>query len=110
MVLTKPNRSDIGEVEADSRKARAEDIARISVVDRASKNKAQPLPGETPMRLHLRRFMAVIFLVATILGLAVPAIEVYIANEHHVHQGIEISGTPTLASWAGIRPRSGRVI
>jgi hypothetical protein len=56
------------------------------------------------MRLHLRRFMAVIFLVATILGLAVPAIEVYIANEHHVHQGIEISGTPTLASWAGIQP------
>jgi hypothetical protein len=85
-------------------RARAEGVARISVVDRASKNKAQSLPGEIPMRLHLRRFTAVIFLVATMLGLAVPAIEVYTANEYHVHQGIEISGTPTLASWAGIQP------
>jgi len=48
--------------------------------------------------------MAAVLLIAVTLGLTIPAVEVYRAKEHHVHMGIDMSETPTLASWAGIEP------
>jgi hypothetical protein len=57
------------------------------------------------LRFTIRRLMALVVIIAVILGIALPAWEVYSAKEYHVHQGIDMSGgTPTLASWGGIQP------
>lgn len=55
-------------------------------------------------RRSIRRIMLLVLLIAIVLGLAVPAIEVYRAKEPHVHMGIDTRGAPVLASWAGIEP------
>ena len=55
-------------------------------------------------RISIRRVMAVVFFIAVILGLAIPAVEVYRTKGYHVHMGINIQGPPILASWGGIQP------
>ena len=55
-------------------------------------------------RISIRILMAAVLLIAVILGLTIPAVEVYRAKEQHVHIGIDVSETPTLASSAGIEP------
>jgi hypothetical protein len=45
-----------------------------------------------------------ILLIAVFLGLAIPAVEVYQAKEHHTHLGIDMSEPPTLSAWGGIQP------
>jgi hypothetical protein len=48
--------------------------------------------------------MAIILLIAVALGIAIPAVEVYQAKEHHAHLGIHMSDPPTLSAWGGIQP------
>lgn len=55
-------------------------------------------------RISIRRLMAVVALVAVILALTIPAIEVYRAKENHVHTGVDSRQTPGLASGGGIEP------
>jgi hypothetical protein len=55
-------------------------------------------------RISIRQVMALVSLVAVILALAIPAIEVYRSKESHVHTGVDTAGTPTLAGWGGIQP------
>jgi hypothetical protein len=50
-------------------------------------------------RISIRLIMAVVFFIAVIL-----AVDVYRTKEYHVHMGIDIQRTPTLASWGGIQP------
>src|SRR5262245_53296854 len=55
-------------------------------------------------RISIRQLMAIVLALAVILWLALPAVEVYRTKEYHVHQGIDMRGTPTLAAWGGIEP------
>ena len=55
-------------------------------------------------RISIRLIMAVVFFIAVILALAIPAVGVYRTKEYHVHMGIDTQRTPTLASWGGIQP------
>jgi len=48
--------------------------------------------------------MAMMLLIAVFLGLAIPAVEVYQAKEHHTHLGVDMGEPPTLAAWGGIQP------
>jgi len=48
--------------------------------------------------------MAMILLIAVFLGLAIPAVEVYQAKEHHTHLGIDMSEPLTLYACGGIQP------
>jgi hypothetical protein len=59
-----------------------------------------------PLRppISIRHLMAMILLIAVFLGLAIPAVEVYQAKEHHTHLGIDMSEPPTLSAWGGIQP------
>jgi hypothetical protein len=56
------------------------------------------------IRISIRRLMAIVLVFALILALAIPAVEVYQTKEPHVHMGIDMQGTPSLASWGGIEP------
>ena len=55
-------------------------------------------------RFSIWLLMALVLMIAVILGLAIPAVDVYRTKEPHAHQGIDMSGTPTLAGWSGIQP------
>jgi hypothetical protein len=48
--------------------------------------------------------MVLVFVIALVLGLAIPAVEVYRTKEPHVHTGIDTTGVPILAAWGGIEP------
>ncbi|WP_165246862.1 hypothetical protein [Paludisphaera soli] len=56
-----------------------------------------------PRRFTTRRLMALILAFAAVLGLAIPAAEVYRTKEYHVHVGVDPKG-PNVASWGGIEP------
>lgn len=55
-------------------------------------------------RISIRHVMGIIFLIAVLLGLAIPAVEVYQANKYHTHLGVDTSDPPSLAGWGGIQP------
>lgn len=56
------------------------------------------------LRISIRKLMASILLIAVLLALAIPAVEVYQAKELHTHTGIDMREPPTLAGWGGIQP------
>jgi hypothetical protein len=55
------------------------------------------------LRFTTRRLIALILAFAVVLGLAIPAVEVYRAKEYHVHIGVDPSG-PAVSNWGGIEP------
>src|SRR3954453_17781247 len=78
--------------------------------DGTSKDGIHPVHGEVhrtmPLRprISIRHLMAMMLLIAVFLGLAIPAVEVYQAKEHHTHLGVDMGEPPTLAAWGGIQP------
>lgn len=55
-------------------------------------------------RISIRLLMALVLLIAVILGLSIPAVDVYRTKEPHTHLGIDTSDPPRLAGWGGIQP------
>jgi hypothetical protein len=41
---------------------------------------------------------------ALVIWLGIAAVDVYSAKEHHVHMGIDLRGTPSLAAMGGMEP------
>lgn len=54
-------------------------------------------------RFTTRRLMSLILACAFVLGLAIPAAEVYRTKEYHVHIGVDPT-RPGVTSWGGIEP------
>ncbi len=54
------------------------------------------------LRISIRKIMAIVLLVALVLGLGVPAVEVFSTPEYHVHQGAGANKYSVVAQ-SGIR-------